>query len=282
MSWLSEFVTPKIKAFIGASNQTEETLWTKCPDCNRMIYSKELAENDMVCGYCSHHFSFPPLQRFKSLFDEGTFKQVKNVQIKDDPLKFKDSKKYVDRLKEARKKTERDEACLIGTGLIESKPAVIFLMDFSFMGGSMGLAVGKSFVKAVRLAIESKSVFIAITASGGARMQEGMLSLMQMASTVAALCELKERKLPFINIFTHPTTGGVLASFAMLGDINLAEPKALIGFAGARVIEKTIKHKLPEGFQKAEFLKDHGMIDLIVARKDMKKTIVNLLSCLLK
>lgn len=274
---------PKIKAFMGtASEQSEKVLWTKCPGCDRMLYTKELIANHMVCGYCAHHFQLSPETRFDMLFDDGVFKKIDMVHIKDDPIKFKDSKRYIDRLKDSRKKTEREDACAIASGTIGGKPSVIFAMDFAFMGGSMGLAVGKSFVKAINFAMDNKSAFIAVTASGGARMQEGMLSLMQMASTVAALCMLKEHKLPFVNVFTHPTTGGVLASFAMLGDINIAEPNALIGFAGARVIEKTIKHKLPEGFQRAEFLKEHGMIDIIAKRDDLKKTIATLLLYLMK
>lgn len=283
MSWLSEFVTPKIKAFMGTtSDQNEDILWTKCPDCERMIYTKELVENYMVCGYCGHHFQLSTDLRFKMLFEDNIFEKIPIVHIKDDPLKFKDNKRYLDRLKDSRKKTGQEDACSIASGSINSIPVVVFIMDFSFMGGSMGLSVGKSFVKAVSIAVENKAAFIVFTASGGARMQEGMLSLMQMASTVAALCTLKENKLPFINVFTNPTTGGVLASFAMLGDINISEPNALIGFAGARVIEQTIKHKLPENFQKAEFLKEHGMVDIIVKRKDMTKTIATLLSYFMK
>lgn len=283
MSWLSDFVKPKIKAFIGTTSaQGDEVLWTKCPVCDRMVYTKELEANHMVCGYCEHHFQLSPESRLKMLFDDEVFKKIEIEHIKDDPIKFKDSKRYIDRLKDSRKKTGRDEACVIASGTINSKPSVIFIMDFSFMGGSMGLSVGKSFVKSVKLAIENQAAFITLTASGGARMQEGILSLMQMASTVAALCELKEQKLPFINVFTHPTTGGVLASFAMLGDINMSEPNALIGFAGARVIEKTIKHKLPKGFQRAEFLKEHGMVDIITKRNEIRSIIGTLLSYLMK
>jgi acetyl-CoA carboxylase carboxyl transferase subunit beta len=235
----------------------------------------------MVCGYCDHHFPLPIDSRFKMLFDDEVFEEIETIQVQDDPIKFKDSKKYTDRLKEARRKTGKQDACVLARGTVSSKPVVAFVMDFAFMGGSMGLAVGKSFVKAVNTAIGSRSALISFTASGGARMQEGVLSLMQMASTIASLCELKETRLPFINVFTHPTTGGVLASFAMLGDINIAEPKALIGFAGAGVIEKTIMQKLPEGFQRSEFLREHGMIDIISHRKDLNKTIQTLLSCLM-
>ncbi len=283
MSWISEFVTPKIKAFMSSTAQEQtDVLWTKCPQCEQMVYLKELEANNMVCGYCKHHFQLPPEKRLKLIFDNQSFETIKTVTIKDDPLKFKDIKKYTDKLKEARKKTGNNDACLIACGDIGGKPATVFVMDFAFMGGSMGLAVGKSFVKAVQTAIERGTAFITFSASGGARMQEGMLSLMQMASTVAAVCELKEKHLPFINVFTHPTTGGVLASFAMLGDVNIAEPKALIGFAGSRVIEKVIKQKLPKGFQKAEFLQQHGMVDIIAQRNELTSILQTLLSYFLK
>lgn len=281
MSWLRDFVTPKIKAFIGSS-RVEETLWTKCPSCERMLYSKELLENDFVCGYCSHHFYIEPKHRFDLLFDEKKHESIPIVKVKDDPLKFKDSKKYTDRLRESRNKTSRHDAVSIASGLVGGKEVICLVMDFSFMGGSMGLSVGKSFVKAAQSAIEKGAALIVFTASGGARMQEGMLSLMQMPATIAALCKLKESRLPFINVFANPTTGGVLASFAMLGDIHIAEPNALIGFAGARVIEKTIKHKLPDGFQRSEFLKEHGMIDMVVHRKDLSGKIRNILQYILR
>jgi acetyl-CoA carboxylase carboxyl transferase subunit beta len=282
MSWISEFVTPKIKAIIGADNQTDDVLWTKCTECGRMVYTKELIANNMVCGYCDHHFSFPSESRLKMLFNEGVFEEVSTVSVVDDPIKFKDSKRYIDRLKEARKKTSKQEACSIAYGAVGSVSAVAFVMDFAFMGGSMGIAVGKSFTKAIKTAIERRAALVSFSASGGARMQEGILSLMQMASTVASLCELKEKHIPFISVFTHPTTGGVLASFSMLGDINIAEPKALIGFAGAGVIEKTIMQTLPKGFQRAEFLQKHGMIDIISHRKDLSKTIQILIEYLMR
>lgn len=281
MSWLRDFVTPKIKAFMGAS-QIEDNLWTKCPACDKMLYSKELAENNKVCPYCNHHFPVDANFRFDQLFDNKKYEKIEIVKIKDDPLKFKDVKKYPDRLKAARQKTGNFDAISIAFGNVSEIPCVCFVMDFSFMGGSMGLSVGKSIVKAISLAVEKNAALIGFTASGGARMQEGIFSLMQMPATIAALCELKEAKLPYINVFTHPTTGGVLASFSMLGDIHIAEPKALIGFAGATVIEKTIKHKLPAGFQRSEFLKEHGMIDIISSRKDLPKTIQSVLSYLMR
>ncbi|MDR1488687.1 MAG: acetyl-CoA carboxylase, carboxyltransferase subunit beta [Holosporales bacterium] len=283
MNWISEFVTPKVKAFIeGVTNQTSDTLWAKCKECEKMVYLTDLVENDMICPNCDNHFELPSDKRLHILFDDGEFQNIPISSIKDDPIKFRDSKKYTDRLKDARKKTGNQDACSIGYGKIGGTKAVVFVMNFSFMGGSMGLSVGKSFNKAIDIAIKKNAAFIAFTASGGARMQEGMLSLMQMAGTIAGLCLLKEKKIPFINIFTNPTTGGVLASFAMLGDINISEPNALIGFAGARVIEKTIKQKLPDNFQKAEFLKDHGMIDMICHRRDLRTTISTILSNLMK
>ena len=281
MSWLKDFVTPKIKAFIGTS-QIEDNLWTKCPACDKMLYSKELSENYMVCSYCNHHFQVDAKFRFEHLFDGAKYDEIEIVKTKDDPLKFKDVKKYMDRLKSARQKTGKFDAISIAFGNVADVPCVCFVMDFSFMGGSMGLSVGKSIVKAISLAVQKNAALIGFTASGGARMQEGIFFFFQMPATVAALCELKEAKLPYINVFTHPTTGGVLASFSTLGDIHIAEPKALIGFAGATVIEKTIKHKLPAGFQRSEFLKDHGMIDIISPRSELQTTIQSILSYLMR
>ena len=276
MNWLKNFVTPKIKAFMGAI-QSSENLWTKCPACEKMLYTKELAENLFICNHCAHHFKIPSKLLCDFLFDNETYENIPLVGVTDDPLKFRDSKKYTERLKDARQKTSKTDAASIASGKIGGKPAVLFIMDFAFMGGSMGLAVGKSFAKAIDLAIKNNAAFLSFTASGGARMQEGMFSLMQMPATIASLCFLKEKKLPFINVFTNPTTGGVLASFATLGDIHIAEPNALIGFAGARVIKQTIKQDLPQGFQRSEFLKSHGMIDIISNRKDLKQTIAKLL-----
>jgi acetyl-CoA carboxylase carboxyl transferase subunit beta len=282
MSWLGDFVTPKIKAFMGGVSAIEENLWTKCPVCEKLLYNNELEENMMVCAHCSHHFSIKYIERFRSLFDSQKYENIDLVKIKDDPIRFKDTKRYVDRLKDARQKSGLRDAISIAQGKIAGAKAVVFIMDFSFMGGSMGLAVGKSFVKAVRTAISTNSALVGFTSSGGARMQEGVLSLMQMPATVASLCDLREAGLPYINVFTNPTTGGVLASFATLGDVHIAEPNALIGFAGARVIEKTMKQKLPAGFQRAEFLCSHGMIDMIVTRKDMYKTLGELLGYVTK
>ncbi len=279
MNWINEFVTPKIKAIIGTSrsDKNDDVLWTKCPKCEHMLYNEDLAANYMVCGYCGFHFRLNANDRAKLIF--GTqYTVIDTVSVKDDPLKFKDTKKYSDRLKDARRKTSMHDASFIASGDISEQRVIFFSMNFDFMGGSMGLAVGKSFEKAVNIAIEDNAVMIACPASGGARMQEGMYSLMQMAVTAAAVSKLKASRIPFINILTHPTTGGVLASFAMLGDINIAEPGATIGFAGARVIEKTMKQKLPDEFQTAEFLQDRGMVDLISPRKDIQKTLATIVS----
>lgn len=273
MSWLTEVVTPKIKSFLGSNSNVEENLWTKCPSCERMLYSKELEDNLMVCGYCSHHLYLPAKVRFESIFDEKKYEEIAIVKTKDDPIRYRDTKRYTDRLKEARAKTGDFDAISIAKGKIGDRNAVVFVMNFAFMGGSMGISVGKSIIKSAQIASETNSALIGFTASGGARMQEGMLSLMQMPATIAAITQLKEAGLPYINVFTNPTTGGVLASFATLGDIHIAEPNALIGFAGARVIEKTIKQQLPEGFQRAEFLRKHGLMDKVVHRHDLPETL---------
>lgn len=279
MSWIKDVVAPKIKAFMGGrSSSIKEDLWVKCPECEKVVYSADLKDQLLVCSACGYHFRMLPSERLKILFDNAEYQEIQLVEVLEDPLKFKDIKKYTDRLKEARDKTGLYDAARIAYGEIYSYPAVVFIMDFTFMGGSMGRCIGQSFAKAIDTAIEKRVPFISFTASGGARMQEGMLSLYQMASTTASICKLKEAGLAYINVFTHPTTGGVLASFATLGDIHIAEPGALIGFAGARVIEKTIKKTLPEGFQRASFLLEHGLIDMIVPRKELKHKLKLLLS----
>jgi acetyl-CoA carboxylase carboxyl transferase subunit beta len=281
VSWLREVVTPKIKAFIGSqSSGIEDNAWTRCPGCEKTVHTKELADNVMVCGYCSHHFPLQIRSRLETIFDGGAYDEVSIVKVKDDPLKYRDTKKYVDRLKDARQKTNQYDAAIIATGMIRAHRAVVFAVNFAFMGGSMGLSFGKSFMKAVDAATDSHIPLVGITASGGARMQEGIFSLMQMPATVAALIKLRQHRLPYINVFTNPTTGGVFASFAMLGDVHIAEPNALIGFAGPKVIEKTLKHTLPDGFQRSEFLKEHGMIDLIVHRHNLAEKLGNILDYL--
>ena len=245
-----------------------------------MLFSKELKDSHYVCTSCGHHLRLYVEKRFKLLFDDEQYTLVELPSVQDDPLKFKDIQKYSDRLKSNRKKTGCEDAIQVARGKIGNIASVVAAMDFSFMGGSMGVAVGEGIVKAAKLALQDKEPLITVAASGGARMQEGMLSLMQMARTTAAINELKEAGIPYISILTDPTTGGVSASFAMLGDVNIAEKGCLIGFAGQRVIEQTIHEKLPEGFQRAEYLLEHGMVDMVVERAKMKEELVKVLQIL--
>jgi len=254
-----------------------EGLWIKCNNCAEIVYSKEIDRNLKVCPKCDYHFRITARERIELLVDPGTFTEFDSQIQSEDPLGFKDSQKYRDRVKTARKKTGLNDAVISGICTLDGVQVVLSVFDFFFMGGSMGSVVGEKITRAAEKAVEEKCGLIVISSSGGARMQEGTLSLMQMAKTSAALARLRRERLPFISILTDPTTGGVTASFAMLGDVNIAEPKALIGFAGPRVIEQTIRQELPEGFQRSEFVLDHGMIDRIVNRKELKKTIVNLL-----
>ena len=278
MNWLTEIVRPKIKK--TTPKEIADNLWVRCPNCNQMLFSKELKDSHYVCTACGHHLRLYVEKRFRLLFDDEQYTLVDLPVVQDDPLKFKDIQKYSDRLKSNRKKTGCQDAIQVARGKIGNIASVVAAMDFSFMGGSMGIAVGEGIVKAVKLALKDKEPLITVTASGGARMQEGMLSLMQMARTTAAINELKEAGIPFISILTDPTTGGVSASFAMLGDVNIAEKGCLIGFAGQRVIEQTIHEKLPEGFQRAEYLLEHGMVDMVVDRAHMKEELVKVLSAL--
>jgi acetyl-CoA carboxylase carboxyl transferase subunit beta len=278
MNWLTDIVRPKIKK--TTPKEIADNLWVKCPNCNQMLFSKELKESFYVCTSCGHHLRLYVEKRFRLLFDDAEYKLVNLPQVADDPLKFKDLQKYTDRLKSNRKKTECNDAIQVARGKIGGIKSVVAALDFSFMGGSMGIAVGEGIVTAAKLALESKQPLITVAASGGARMQEGMFSLMQMARTTAAINMLKEAGIPFISILTDPTTGGVSASFAMLGDVNIAEKGCLIGFAGQRVIEQTIHEKLPEGFQRAEYLLEHGMVDMVVERKNMKHELVKVLKVL--
>jgi len=254
-----------------------EGLWIKCNNCAEIVYSKEIERNLKVCPKCDYHFRITARERIELLVDPGTFSEFDGQIQSEDPLGFKDSQKYRDRLKAARKKTGLNDAVISGVCTLDGVQVVVSVFDFFFMGGSMGSVVGEKITRAAEKAVEERCGLIVISSSGGARMQEGALSLMQMAKTSAALARLRRERLPFISVLTDPTTGGVTASFAMLGDVNLAEPKALIGFAGPRVIEQTIRQELPEGFQRSEFVLQHGMIDRIVNRKELKKTIVNLL-----
>ncbi len=272
MNWITNFVKPKLNVF-SKRGGVPENLWVKCDACETMIFHRMLVENLHVCTNCGHHMQFDVDDYLKLLFDDGLYQSIPIPEVPLDPLKFRDSKKYVDRLRQYRSQTKRLDAVSMGAGLIDSRQAIIFVMDFAFMGGSMGMAVGASFVAAVQQAIRMNAPFIVIARSGGARMQEAVLSLMQMPRTVAAIELLREHKLPYLVILTSPTFGGVTASFAMLGDIHIAEPGALIGFTGRRVIEQTIRQKLPDDFQTAEYQLEHGMIDLIVQRKELKSTI---------
>jgi len=282
MSWLQKLLPPKIQPSSGAKKTVPEGLWTKCAACDAVLYSTDLEKNLNVCPKCSHHERFGARPRLDALLDpDGRFEIGAEV-LPVDSLKFKDSKKYTDRLAEAQESTAEGDALVVMQGSIKALGVVVAAFEFDFMGGSMGSVVGERFVRGVRVAIEQKLPFVCICASGGARMQEGALSLAQMAKTTAALTDLAERKLPFISILTDPTMGGVSASFAMIGDVVIAEPKALIGFAGPRVIEQTVRQKLPEGFQRAEFLLEKGAIDMIVDRRQLREKLHALLSHMLR
>ena len=282
MNWLTSYVRPRFQALVRSTGKTEvpENLWHQCPSCERMIFHRDLEANQRVCPHCSHHMRVGPDYRFTSLFDEGSWTRIELPKAPVDPLKFRDSKRYTDRLKEAQAKTKTHDALEAAHGRVGDLPAVIAVMNFDFMAGSMGAGLGEAFVTAARLAVLQEAAFIVVTSSGGARMQEGTVSLMQMARTTIAVEEVKEAGLPYIVILTDPTTGGVTASFAMLGDIHIAEPGAVIGFAGARVIEQTIRETLPEGFQKAEYLLEHGMVDMVVHRFELRETLARVLSLL--
>ncbi|MBS29281.1 MAG: acetyl-CoA carboxylase carboxyl transferase subunit beta [Alphaproteobacteria bacterium] len=279
MSWLNEFVRPKIRALVGKKD-VPDNLWHKCPSCEQMLFHRELADNLHVCHACGHHLRLSAKDRMRFLLDDGAFERVVLASVTPDPLKFRDSRRYTDRLKDAQAKSGEDEAIVVGHGTIGGQPAVIAAFDFGFMGGSMGQAVGEGLLAAAREAVARNAALIAIPASGGARMQEGMLSLIQMPRTVLAVEQVREAGLPYIVILSDPTTGGVSASFAMLGDIQIAEPGATIGFAGKRVIQNTIREELPEGFQTAESLLEHGMLDLVVPRGEMHARLGQILNLL--
>lgn len=278
MNWLSDFVRPKIKK--NAQKEIADDLWLKCPNCGKLLFTKELKKTWYVCPECDYHLRLYLDKRLKMLFDNGLYAEVALKQTPEDPLKFKDSKKYTERLRSYRKATGRDDAIVVAKGNIGGVKCVMAVLNFAFMGGSMGMAVGEGIVRAAEIAIKNKIPLITVASSGGARMQEGILSLMQMARTVSAVNSVKESGLPFISILADPTTGGVSASFAMLGDIHIAEKGCLIGFAGPRVIEQTIREKLPDGFQKAEYLRQHGMVDIVVHRSEMKNTLATILRVL--
>jgi acetyl-CoA carboxylase carboxyl transferase subunit beta len=277
MSWLS-----RVRSGIPflPKRQTAENLWHKCGKCGTMVFTKEWEDNLRVCPRCDHHDRIGWKTRFEQVFDKGQYDLLAAPEVREDPLRFRDTKRYSDRIKTARSNTEVRDALQNARGKIEGRRAVVGVQDFSFMGGSMGVAVGAAFVAGARQAIKDRAPYVIFTAAGGARMQEGILSLMQMPKTTVALAELREAGLPYIVILTDPTTGGVTASYAMLGDVQLAEPGALIGFAGQRVIEQTIREKLPEGFQRAEYLLDHGMVDMVVPRHELKTTLGKLIAYL--
>lgn len=277
MSWINR--VRNAIPFI-AKRETPDNLWHKCGKCAQMIFTKEWDENLSVCPKCDHHGRIGPAARFEQTFDAGSFKILPTPVVKEDPLKFRDSKKYTDRIRAARSSTGEIDALINARGSIESHPVVIGVQDFAYMGGSMGMGVGAAFIQGVEEAIAHHCPYIIFTAAGGARMQEGILSLMQMPRATVAIRKLHAASLPYIVVLTDPTTGGVTASYAMLGDVQIAEPNALIGFAGQRVIESTIREKLPEGFQRAEYLLAHGMLDMVVHRSDMRKTLAQVIGYL--
>ncbi len=281
MSWLTEFVRPKIRNLF-ARRDVPDNLWQQCPACQQMIFARELAANLKVCPHCGHHMRASATERLSWTFDANAFTRIELPKVPTDPLRFRDSKRYADRLKEARDKSHLDDALAVAHGTIEGQSAVVAAMEFDFIAGSMGAGVGEGLVAAARLAVLQQAPLIVFTASGGARMQEGAISLMQMPKTVIAVRLVKQAGLPFLVVLTDPTTGGVTASFAMLGDIQIAEPGALIGFAGARVIEQTVHEKLPEGFQTAEYLHQHGIIDMVVTRTELRATLARIIGLLRK
>ena len=281
MNWISNYMKPKINS-IFSRRETPDNLWTKCKECGTMLFHRELSENLNVCSNCNHHMNITPRERFEALFDGGIFAEFEAQAPLADPLKFRDQKRYTDRMKTAQKATGETDAMLLAEGDIGRTKVIAAAQDFTFMGGSMGMAVGNAIIAACEQAVKKKCPLILFSAAGGARMQEGILSLMQMPRTTVALQMLKEADLPFIVVLTHPTTGGVTASYAMLGDVHIAEPNALICFAGPRVIEQTIREKLPEGFQRAEYLLDHGMLDRVTHRKDMRDELITIVRMLMK
>jgi acetyl-CoA carboxylase carboxyl transferase subunit beta len=277
MSWINR--VRNALPFI-AKKETADTLWHKCPGCHQMVFTKEWEENQSVCPKCDHHGRIGPAERFTLMFDVDSFRVLPTPQVREDPLKFRDSKKYSDRIRAARTATGDSDALLNARGTVDGQTMVIGVQNFAYMGGSMGVAVGAAFVQGVEEAIAAKCPYVIFTAAGGARMQEGILSLMQMPRATVAIRKLHDAGLPYIVVLTDPTTGGVTASYAMLGDVQIAEPNALIGFAGQRVIESTIREKLPEGFQRAEYLLAHGMIDMVTHRHEMRARVAQVASYL--
>lgn len=279
MSWLNNFVRPKLRA-LGIKPDVPDNLWIKCPSCEQMLFHRELAANLHVCHYCDHHLRLPAADRLAMLFDEDEWQTIELPETMADPLRFRDRRRYTDRLREARDGDERRDAILVAHGKMGGQPVVVAAFDFGFMGGSMGVAVGEGLLAAANLAVLQDAPLVVVPSSGGARMQEGILSLMQLPRTVIGVQQVREAGLPFLVVLADPTTGGVTASFAMLGDITLAEPGAVVGFAGTRVIQETIREKLPEGFQRAEYLHDHGMVDQVVHRRALRERLIGLIGLL--
>jgi acetyl-CoA carboxylase carboxyl transferase subunit beta len=279
MNWISNVVPPKIRSFLR--RETPENLWVKCPDSGELIFHKDLESNLYVVPGSGYHMRMPTKARFDTLFDDASYDNLPTPEVPLDPLKFRDVKRYTDRLKENRLKTGANDAVRVCTGRLEGMETTVAVQDFEFLGGSLGMAAGEAIITGMMHAVERQTPFIIFTASGGARMQEGIFSLMQMPRTTIAVQRLRAAKLPYVVVLTNPTTGGVTASYAMLGDIHIAEPGAVVGFAGARVIEQTIRERLPEGFQRAEYLKEHGMVDMVVRRHDMRATLARVCSLLM-
>jgi acetyl-CoA carboxylase carboxyl transferase subunit beta len=282
MSWLRNVARPKIKALFAApaKRETPDNLWFKCPQCGEMIFHRDLKAAQNVCPNCQHHMRLDPPGRFEALFDEAPT-LIPLPAVSADPLKFRDEKRYADRIKEARAKTGQQDAFVVAVGAIEGVPAIVAVQNFDFMGGSLGMAAGEALLEAARQAVARRAALVVLTGSGGARMQEGILSLMQLPRTTIAVERVREAGLPYVVVLTDPTTGGVTASFAMLGDIHIAEPGALIGFAGPRVIQQTIREQLPEGFQRAEYLLEHGMVDMVTHRHKLRETLARILRLLM-
>lgn len=282
MNWITNYVRPKINSMLGRPSSVPENLWIKCPETGEMVFHKDLEENKWVIPSSGYHMKMPAKARLVDLFDGGQYEAFQQPKVATDPLKFRDSKKYVDRLKDSRTKTEQDDTIVAGLGTVQGVKLVAVVHEFAFMGGSLGMAAGEAIVKAFERALTEKCPLVLFPASGGARMQEGILSLMQMPRTTVMVDLLKEAGLPYIVVLTNPTTGGVTASYAMLGDLHIAEPGAEICFAGKRVIEQTIREKLPPGFQTSEYLLEHGMVDMVVDRRDMADTLARVLTILMK
>lgn len=281
MNWINNVVRPKIRG-LWQKREVPENLWVKCPETGQMVFYKDVEANQLVIPGSNYHLRMPAEMRLKALFDEGKFEKIATPEVAVDPLKFRDERRYSDRLKDAKAKTSMDDAVLAGFGTVDGQDVVSAVQDFAFMGGSLGMAAGEAIVTSMLHAVEKEAPYVLFAASGGARMQEGMLSLMQMPRTTVAVQKLREARLPYIVVLTHPTTGGVTASYAMLGDVHIAEPGALIGFAGPRVIEQTIREKLPDGFQRAEYLLEHGMVDIVVHRHQLRETLSRLCSLLME